>query len=193
MIGYLGGVPLCRSTAVPNAVNFVLPKRTLPSRARRSARCGAPWSLRRLVMQPYQLRHYRTVLDQDRPVPSIDGFCDRQVTATFDVAAGEALNSVYHCQNSLRARSDCPSDIRVRSRALACRSRRRPDPMRSSRPPLRQSSLPPSSKLEFEINLVDLHRVLLGIWTPRSRSATMRDAKSACADYVETSALAALH
>ncbi|QQO34277.1 hypothetical protein JJC00_00715 [Bradyrhizobium diazoefficiens] len=195
--GYLGGVSLYRSTALPDAVSFVLPKRNVTN-----ARAAIGKMQGAVVVAETDdaifIKSGSTELSWSKTgrCRAIDGIFDTAMTATFDVAVAEALDSATIARiASDRGRivletTDSDHALSLLSISPAARYDV------ALRGTLRQCSLAPGSKLELNVNLADLHRVLLSIRTPDAEIAISKHlliVKSACADYVETSALAALH
>lgn len=195
--GYLGGVSMYRSAALPDDLSFVLPKRNVAN-----ARAAIGKMQGALVVAETDdavfVKSGSTELSwiktgRCRP---IDGIFGTAMTATFDVAVTEALRSATIARiASDRGRivletSDSDHTLSLLSISPTCRYDV------AFKGALRQCSLAPGSKLELNINLADLHRVLLSVRTPNAEISISKHlliVKSACADYVETSALAALH
>ncbi|MEH2539174.1 hypothetical protein [Bradyrhizobium sp. AZCC 1699] len=195
--GYLGGVSLYRSTALPDALSFILPKRNVTN-----ARTAIGKMQGAVVVaetdEAVFIKSGSTELcwiKTGRCLP-IDGIFASPMAATFDVAVAEALDSATIARiASDRGRivletSDSDHALSLLSISPASRYDV------AFKGTLRQCSLAPGSKLELNINLADLHRVLLSIRTPYAEISISKHrliVKSAFADYVETSALAALH
>ncbi|MCK1453579.1 hypothetical protein IVB36_22565 [Bradyrhizobium sp. 35] len=195
--GYLGGVSLYRSTGLPDALSFVLPKRNV-----NNARAAIGKMQGAVVVAETDdavfIKSGSTELSwiktgRCRP---FDGIFDTAMAATFDVAVAEALDSTTIARiASDRGRVVLEtSDSNHVLSLLSISPTSRYDV--AFKGALRECSLAPGSKLELNINLADLHRVLLSIRTLDAEISITKHlliVKSACADYVETSALAALH
>jgi hypothetical protein len=195
--GYLGGVSLYRSNALPEALSFILPKRNVTN-----ARAAIGKMQGAVVVDETDealfIKSGSTELSWTKTgrCPPIDGIFATAMTATFDVAVAEALHSATIARiASDRGRivletSDSDHALSLLSISPASRYDV------AFKGALRQCGLAPGSKLELNINLADLHRVLLSVRTPYAEISICKNGlivKSACAEYVETSALTALH
>lgn len=195
--GYLGGVSLYRSTTLPDALSFILPKRNVTNaRTAISKMQGAV-----VVAETDEalfIKSGSTELSwiKTGKCPAMDGIFGKPMAATFDVAVAEAVDSATIARiASDRGRivletSDHDHMLSLLSISPASRYNV------AFKGTLRQCSLTSGSKLELNVNLADLHRVLLSVRTPYAEISISKlglIVKSAGADYVETSALAALH
>lgn len=195
--GYLGGVSLYRSVALPNDLSFILPKRNVTNaRAAIGKMQGAVVVAETddaVFINSGSTELSWTRAGRCRPFDSI---FDTAMTATFNVVVPEALGIATIARiASDRGRivlqaSDCDHSLSLLSISPTSRYEA------TLKGELRECSLPPDSRLELNIDLADLHRVLLSVRTPDAEISISKHrliVKSACSDYVETSALAALH
>ena len=195
--GYLGGVSLYRSTALPDALSFMLPKRNVAN-----ARAAIGKMHGTVVVAETDdavfVKSGSTELSWIKRgrCQRIDGIFDTAMTATFDVAVSEALDSTTIARiASDRGRivlETTPSDHALSLLSISPTSQYDV----AVKAALRQCSLAPGSKLELNVNLADLYRVLLSVRTSDAEISISKHllvVKSVCTDYVETSALAALY
>lgn len=195
--GYLGGVSLYRSADLPNDLSFILPKRNVSN-----ARAAIGKMQGTVVVAETDdavfINSGSTELSWTRAgrCRPFDGIFDIAMTATFNVIVAEALNIATIARiASDRGRivlhaSDSGHSLSLLSISPTSRYEG------ALKGELRECSLMSNSSLELNIDLVDLHRVLLSIRTPDAEVSISKHrliVKSACAEYVETSALAALH
>lgn len=195
--GYLGGVSLYRSTNLPGDLRFILPKRNVANA--RSAVSKMQGTV--VVAETDEMVFVKSGSTElswikTGKCPAIDGIFDKPMAATFDVAVAEAVDSATIARiASDRGRivletSDHDHMLSLLSISPASRYNV------AFKGILRQCSLAAGSKLELNINLADLHRVLISVRTPYAEISIAKlglIVKSECAEYVETSALGAIH
>ncbi|MBR0866303.1 hypothetical protein JQ614_32260 [Bradyrhizobium diazoefficiens] len=194
--GYLGGVSLYRSAALPNDLSCILPKRNVSNALVAIGKMQGAVAIAEtddaVFINSGSTELFWTKAGRFRP---FDGIFDTVMAATFNVVVAEALRIATIARiASDRGRivlqaSDSDHSLLLLSISPTSRYEG------TLKGELRECSLPPASSLELNVDLADLHRVLLSIRTPDAEISISKHrliVKSACADYVETSALAAV-
>ncbi|MCK1412468.1 hypothetical protein IVB55_05395 [Bradyrhizobium sp. CW4] len=195
--GYLGGVSLYRSAGLPDALRFILPKRNV------SNAYAAIGKMQGAVVvaetdDMFFINCGGTKLSWARAgrCRAFDSVFDAATTAAFTVVVAEALRIA----TIARIASDKGRIVLQASESGHSLSLKSISPTSryegALNGELRGCSLTPSSSVEFNVDLADLHRVLLSIRTHIAEIAISKRGliiKSAGADYIETSALSALH
>jgi hypothetical protein len=194
--GYLGGVSLYRSTILPGDLRFILPKRNVTNARGTIGKMQGAVEVAETDQEVF-IKSGNTELCWKKAgrCHPIDRIFGTATNITFNVIVAEALKSVlianigsdrgqivlqaseHDCSLSLRSIAPTSSyDVALKGQLRAC-------------------NLAPETKLAFDINLEDLCRVFLSVRTLDADIAMSRRhlmIKSTCADYDETSVLAAL-
>jgi hypothetical protein len=194
--GYLGGVSLYRSAALPDTLKFVLPKRNIPNALAAIGKIQGAVDVTETERAVF-IKSERAEMRWNKAgqCPSLDRIFRRATEATFSIIVDEALNSVLIASiGSDRGRiilekSDQDLSLTLLSVASAARYEV------AFKSQLRECNLEPGTKLAFTINLDDLNRVLLSVRTSDAEISIGKHfliVKSACAEYNEISVLAGL-
>lgn len=195
--GYQGGVSLYRSAELPEALNFILPKRNVSNaRAALGKMQGAVVVAETDDMVFINCGSTKLSWTRAGRCRAFDSVFDSAMTATFTVVVAEALGIA----TIARIASDRGRIVLQTSESGHSLSLKSISPTSRYegvfKGEVRECGLTPSSNLEFNVDLADLHRVLLSIRTPVAEISISKRGlivKSAGAEYVETSALSAVH
>jgi hypothetical protein len=194
MSGYLGGVSLHKSNALPGTLNFVLSKRNVANALAAIGKMQGSLDIAE-TEQAVFIKSGDTELSWTKAgrCPPLDRIFGIATEATFTVIVDEALSSVLIASiGSERGRIvleklDREPSLSLLSIAPAARYGV------NLKTTLCECNLEPGAKLAFNINLLDLQRVLLSARTPYAEISIGKrflTVKSACAEYDEISVLA---